>query len=102
MTPRVRLLVLGVVVSACAGSPTGPSRPGNAGAIAGTWQGTMTFATPTPMTVPTTWTFKTLDQTAGMNLSARDWMGITTTATATVVSSQFDERRLGQSLDARP
>jgi hypothetical protein len=91
MKPIATLLVLGVVISACGGGGTAPSRAGSSSAIEGTWHGTITFTKPAPMTVQTTCTFTLLAEPGGRGFEARaTWMGITTRAmTATVIGSQF-------------
>lgn len=82
--------VLVLIFTACGGGgPTGPSPVSNS--LEGTWRGTVVFSKPTPMTVPTTWTFRPIGQTAGQGFdTTASWMGITTQAlTSTSIGSQF-------------
>lgn len=84
-------IMLALLLAGCGGGPLGPSLPGSAGAIEGTWHGTITFQKPAAMTVPTTWTFTTLALTSGTTYEVRaSWGGVTTRAmTATAIGSQF-------------
>jgi len=63
--------------------------PGPSSGIAGTWTGTITFVKPTPMTVPTTWTFTQVND-SGLFEARATWNGTTTKAISAVASgSQF-------------
>lgn len=93
---RLVLVVIVALTSACGGGgTTGPSSL-NGGLIEGTWHGSVTYYRPTPMTVPTTFTFHTMALTSGTTYdTTATWIGpdgrtVTSRALiSTALSTQF-------------
>lgn len=84
-------LTLALATAACGGGPLGPSLPGSAGAIEGTWRGTITFTKPAPLTVQMEMRFTPIASTSGHGFQAQaSWNGVSTRAmNATVIGTLF-------------